>query len=273
MPGPERSGLTDERKQVKNIVVLTGAGMSAESGIPTFRDATLRPDLILTWLMRPKAVLSAAHLWADFDRAEMTSTAGWDRNPARVLAWYLRANQLTKAIRPNGGHRVIAGWQDDANVTVVTQNVDDLHERAGSRKVLHLHGSLSEFRCDTCEKVYTGTLPVVSEFQKEQTPPNCNCDGLIRPGAVWFGENLPQKAWKQAVAAVELADLLVVVGTSGLVHPAAGLPDFAPKDTPMVEVNPRPTPLSDRATISLREKASVALAGLRLAEYGVLNNI
>lgn len=246
---------------MKNIVVLTGAGMSAESGIPTFRDALMQTDLVLSWLMRPRAVLSAIHLWADFDRAEMTSTDGWHRNPDRVFAWYLRANRLLKSVQPNKGHRVIAGWQDDANVTVVTQNVDDLHERAGSRKVIHLHGSLDAFECDTCGSDYGKPL------RHEKTAPSCNCGGLIRPGAVWFGENLPQDAWKQAVAATEAADLLVVVGTSGLVHPAAGLPDFAPKDTPLIEVNPKPTVMTDRATISLREKASVGLAGL--AKCGV----
>jgi NAD-dependent deacetylase len=241
---------------MKNIVVLSGAGMSAESGIPTFRDALMQTDLILSWLMRPRAVLSAIHLWANFDRTEMTSTDGWHRNPDRVFAWYLQAQRLSKSIQPNRGHRAIADWQDQANVTVVTQNVDGLHERAGSRQVIHLHGSLDEFRCDTCGADYCGPV------QHEKTAPSCDCGGLIRPGAVWFGENLPDKAWKQAVAATQAADLLVVVGTSGLVHPAAGLPDFAPTGAPIIEVNPKPTPLSRRAAISLRQKACDALPGM-----------
>lgn len=251
---------------MKNVVVLSGAGMSAESGIPTFRDGLMQTDLILAWALKPRAVLDAIQLWANFDRAEMTSTDGWHRNPDRVFAWYVRAQQLSKSVQPNNGHRAIAGWQDHANVTVVTQNVDDLHERAGSRTVIHLHGSLDAFRCDTCG------LDYCKPVQHEKAAPSCHCGGLIRPGAVWFGENLPDGAWKQAVAAAKSADLLVVVGTSGLVHPAAGLPDYAPEGTPIVEVNPKPTPLSDRATISLRQKASVGLPGLtaRVDALGVV---
>jgi NAD-dependent deacetylase len=255
----------------KNVVVLSGAGMSAESGIPTFRDdeksISMWAERAWPWLKRPKSILGALRLWSDFDALEMASVDGWNKNPDRVFAWYLRAQHLSQMIQPNDGHRTIAGWQDGANVTVVTQNVDDLHERAGSRKVLHLHGNLSEFRCDTCRAVYRETLPAITEFQQEQTPPVCKCGGGIRPAAVWFGENLPDGVLQEAIAAVEVADLLVVVGTSGLVHPAAGLPDYARRGTTIVEVNPKPTALSDRATVSLREKASVGLAGLDV-EYG-----
>ena len=259
----------------KNIVVLSGAGMSAESGIPTFRHdemgISMWAERAWPWLKRPRAILGALRLWSDFNPLEMASVDGWHKKPDRVFAWYLRAQHLSTMIQPNNGHRVRAGWQDDANVTVVTQNIDDLHERAGSRTVLHLHGSIGEFRCGTCRSVYRQALPAITEFQQEQTPPICNCGGLIRPGVVWFGENLPDQAWQQAVAAVRVADLLVVVGTSGLVHPAAGLPDLAPNGTTIIEVNPKPTPLSDRATISLREKAGTGLARLRLdaPEYGL----
>ena len=262
--GKSKSPLDRTGQKGARIVVLSGAGLSAESGIPTFRDdeISMWAERAWPWLKRPRAILGALRLWSDFDPREMSSIDGWHKNPDRVFAWYLRAQRLSKFIQPNDGHRAIAGWQDDADVTVVTQNVDDLHERAGSRTVHHLHGSLDEFRCDTCGAVYSEALPAITEFQQEKTPPRCNCGGVIRPGAVWFGENLPDEAWQKAVAAVRAADLVVVVGTSGIVYPAAGLPDLAPEGATIIEINPKPTPLSDRATITLREKASTALPRL-----------
>jgi NAD-dependent deacetylase len=129
--------------------------------------------------------------------------------------------------------------------------------------VHHLHGSLNEFRCDTCGSPYHGLLPDMPQPQLEEAPPHCECGGRIRPAIVWFGEPLPDETLQKAVAAVRAADVLVVVGTSGLVHPAAGLPDLALAGGAMVvEVNPEPTPLCTRATLVLRESASTALPGL-----------
>ena len=146
---------------------------------------------------------------------------------------------------------------------LVTQNVDDLHERAGSRPVHHLHGSLSEFWCDTCGSLHHGPLPDMTEPVLERMPPQCECGGLIRPGIVWFGEQLPDEPWQAAVEAIATADVVVVVGTSGLVYPAAGLPEIAlARGAVVVEVNPEPTPLSDSATLFIRETAGAALPGL-----------
>lgn len=226
------------------IAVLSGAGISAESGVPTFRD-------------------DETGLWSQYDPYELSSTDGWERHPERVWAWYLWRHHLVKEVQPNDGHRAVASWQDYAEVTVITQNVDDLHERAGSRDVHHLHGSLAEFWCATCGSLYHGPLPDMPEPELEKMPPSCECGGLIRPGIVWFGEQLPDEPWRAAVRAMVGADIVVVVGTSGIVYPAAGLPDMAlANGAVVIEVNPEPTPLSESATLSLREAAGAALPGL-----------
>ena len=203
-------------------------------------------------------------LWARFDPYELSSTQGWEAHPERVWAWYLWRHHLVNRVEPNDGHRAVAAWQDHAQTTVITQNVDNLHERAGSTAVHHLHGSLFEFRCDSCGSAYTGDLPDMPEPELEATPPQCGvCGGLIRPGIVWFGEQLPDGPWAASVDAVRAADLLVVVGTSGIVYPAAGLPELAlAQGIVVVEVNPEPTPLSDAATVTVRESASTALPTL-----------
>jgi NAD-dependent protein deacetylase/lipoamidase len=226
------------------VTLLSGAGISAESGVPTFRDAE-------------------TGLWAKVDPYEISSAAGWRNHPERVWAWYLWRHYMMGSVGPNDAHRAVAAWQDYADVHVVTQNVDNLHERAGSTRVHHLHGSLFEFRCDACSSAFEGTLPAMPEPVAEIEPPQCFCGGLIRPSVVWFGESLPQDAWQRSVDAVNAADVVIVVGTSSIVYPAAGLPELAVANgTPVIEVNPEPTPLSDIATVSLREKATVTLPGL-----------
>jgi NAD-dependent deacetylase len=227
------------------IAVLSGAGISAESGVPTFRD-------------------DKNGLWARFDPYELSSTQGWDQHPERVWAWYLWRHHLVQQTEPNDGHRALAAWEDFAEVTVVTQNVDNLHERAGSTRVHHLHGSLFEFRCAICDSPYLEELPDMSEPTLEEHPPTCaHCGGLIRPSIVWFGEPLPDAPWSAAVDAVRSADLLVVVGTSAVVYPAAGLPELAlAQGTVVVEVNPEATPLSPTVTAAVRESASTALPRL-----------
>jgi NAD-dependent deacetylase len=239
------------------IAVLSGAGISAESGVPTFRD-------------------DQSGLWARYDPYELSSVQGWEQHPERVWAWYLWRHHLVQRVQPNEGHRAIAAWRDDvavSDVTVITQNVDDLHERAGSAGVQHLHGSLFEFRCATCNSRYTAALPEMPEPTLEQEPPICVlCGGLIRPDIVWFGEPLPDGPWRAAVHAVRSADVLVVVGTSGIVYPAADLPDLAlAVGAAVVEVNPEPTPLSDSATITIRDSASTALPLLLQRLSALLN--
>jgi NAD-dependent deacetylase len=226
------------------IAVLSGAGISAESGVPTFRDAE-------------------TGLWAKVDPYEISSSEGWQAHPEKVWAWYLWRHYMMSAVAPNDGHLAVAAWEDHAQVHVVTQNVDDLHERAGSTNVHHLHGSLFEFRCDRCHCAYHGELPAMPEPVERVDPPRCSCGGMIRPNVVWFGEALPEQAWQRSVEAVVNADLVVVVGTSSIVYPAAGLPELAVANgTVVIEVNPERTPLSETATVSLRETAAAALPGL-----------
>ena len=226
------------------VTVLSGAGISAESGVPTFRD-------------------DKNGLWARFDPYELSSDQGWRDNPERVWGWYLWRHYLVANVAPNAGHRAIAAWQDYADVSVVTQNVDDLHERAGSTVVHHLHGSLFEFLCAHCGNAYSGPLPEMPEPALEVQPPVCRCGGLIRPDIVWFGEQLPQAPWQRAVEATQAADVMVVVGTSAVVYPAAGLAELALScGATVVEVNPEVTPLSASATISIRDTASHALPQL-----------
>ncbi len=235
------------------ITVLSGAGISAESGVPTFRD-------------------DKNGLWAKFDPYELSSTQGWLRNPERVWGWYLWRHYLVGTVEPNAGHRALAAWQDYAEVSVITQNVDDLHERAGSSPVHHLHGSLFDFRCATCDLPYTGALPKMPEPALEVEPPSCHCGGLIRPDIVWFGEALPDEPWQHAVEATAAADVLIVVGTSAIVYPAASLPELAlARGTVVIEVNPEPTPLSDSATLAVRETASKALPTLLQRLPALLN--
>ena len=202
-------------------------------------------------------------LWAKVDPYEISSLEGWERHPEKVWAWYLWRHYMMAEVQPNDGHRAVAAWQDHANVRVITQNVDDLHERAGSRHVYHLHGSLFEFRCDACGSQFEGVLPEMPEPVETIEPPTCPCSGLIRPSVVWFGEPLPEDAWQRSVAAVSAADAVIVVGTSSVVYPAAGLPEAAlAAGTVVIEVNPDRTPLSEHATISLRETAAQALPTL-----------
>ncbi len=227
------------------MTVLSGAGISAESGVPTFRDVE-------------------TGLWAKVDPYEISSAQGWSRHPEKVWAWYLWRHYLMRRVEPNSGHRAVAAWEDHAEVHVVTQNVDNLHERAGSQRVHHLHGSLFEFRCDRCHREYLGDLPHMPEPVEAVQPPKCAaCGGLIRPSVVWFGESLPESAWQKSVDAVANADVVIVVGTSSIVYPAAGLPELAlANGIPVIEINPERTPLSDAATATVRETAAGALPGL-----------
>jgi len=226
------------------VTVLSGAGMSAESGVETFRDAQ-------------------TGLWETFDPEELASPRAWLRQPDVVWAWYLWRHHLVRSVEPNAGHYALADWQHRADVRVVTQNIDNLHERAGSRHVAHLHGSLFDFRCSRCGEHYHGELPDMPEPVGAVDPPLCECGGHIRPGVVWFGEALPDEPWQQALDAVAGADVVVVVGTSGIVYPAAGLPSAAlSQGIPVVEVNPDSTPLSGSATVTVRGTAATALPRL-----------
>ncbi|MBB3036062.1 SIR2 family NAD-dependent protein deacylase [Hoyosella altamirensis] len=229
-------------KKADSITVLSGAGMSAESGVPTFRDAQ-------------------TGLWERFDAAALATPEAWNRDPDFVWSWYMWRHHLVRATAPHAGHLALAQWEHSADVTIVTQNVDDLHERAGSSHVHHLHGSLFHFRCAQCSFAYSDEVDDSEPHESPRPPPRCQrCGGQIRPDVVWFGEMLPSKPWEAGVQAVDSCDVLLVVGTSGLVYPAAGLPQIAhEKGIPTIEINPDETPLSRECTVSLRMSAATAL--------------
>lgn len=231
--------------KARHILVFTGAGASAESGIATFRDAL-------------------TGLWANNDPQQLATPEGFIADPARVWGWYQWRRQQLLSREPNAAHRAIAALaQRVPKVTVVTQNVDDLHERAGSDGVIHLHGSLLTTRCFDCEKPAQVPVDEVPLDGAAIAPPTCNqCDGLLRPGVVWFGEALPEEAWQQAVTAAQSADLVLVVGTSGLVYPAAQIPQLAWQGgATVVHVNTEPVPVAAE-----REYSLVGPAGEMLTE-------
>lgn len=244
----------DRLREARHVVVFTGAGVSAESGIPTFRDAL-------------------TGLWERFDPAELATADAFRRDPALVWGWYEWRRRKALQAQPNPAHRAIAElarWVP--KLTLVTQNVDDLHERAGSRDVLHLHGSLSAPRCFACTRPYGQALPVpdVPEAGARIEPPRCpHCNGKIRPGVVWFGEALPEKALREAFAAARDCDLLLSVGTSGVVQPAAQIPLIAQESgATVLHINPQPVPLGGERAFGLVGKAGEILPDLLRRAFG-----
>lgn len=203
------SAIAKRLQEAKHVVVFTGAGVSAESGIPTFRDAL-------------------TGLWERFDPAQLATAKAFRLDPSLCWGWYEWRRRKVLQAQPNEAHFAIAELAKHVpKLTVVTQNVDDLHERAGSKGVIHLHGSLHSPRCIGCGTAHKSPLPAVelSEDGGRLEPPRCNaCNGYIRPGVVWFGEMLPDATWSAALAAAESCDLFFSIGTSGVVYPAAELP-------------------------------------------------
>jgi NAD-dependent deacetylase len=222
----------------RHMVALTGAGISAESGVPTFR--------------------GAGGLWESHRAEELATPEAFARDPLLVWRWYDWRRGLVSAARPNPGHEALVRLEARcASFLLVTQNVDGLHTLAGSRSVLHLHGDLWTLRCTRCgaERVdRTAPLP--------ELPPRCACGGLERPGVVWFGESLPAGAMDRAADAIAESDAVLVVGTSGVVYPAASLVHVAfHRDIPVIEVNPDDTEHAARA-IHVKAKAGEALPAI-----------
>jgi NAD-dependent deacetylase len=239
--------LIDALREAHDVVVFTGAGISAESGIPTFRD-------------------SLTGLWERFDAASLATPEAFRADPALVWGWYEWRRMKVLQAEPNPAHRAIVELARHVpRLTLVSQNVDDLHERAGSAKVIHLHGSLHQPHCVECGAPPTDPLDMPSEPEggRRVQPPRClNCDGLLRPGVVWFGESLPIDQLNAAFAAAEQCDLLLSIGTSGLVYPAAEMPEQAWRaGATVIHVNPQP-----RTSHGEREYALAGPAGEKLPE-------
>ncbi|NPA41582.1 MAG: NAD-dependent deacylase [Aquificae bacterium] len=219
------------------VVVLTGAGISAESGIPTFRGKD--------------------GLWNKYDPTQLATPEAFNKDPKLVWEWYDWRRQLIAKAQPNEGHRILAQMENSIkDFWLITQNVDGLHQRAGSKKVIELHGNIWKVRCLKCrEEYFEYKAPL------EEIPPKCKyCGGLLRPGVVWFGESLPTDALEKAFKLSEEADIFLVVGTSAQVYPAAELPFIAKRSgAKLIEVNPEETPVTPYCDVSLRESASTGL--------------
>lgn len=203
----------------KKIVVLTGAGMSAESGISTFRDSN--------------------GLWENHDIMEVASPEGWRNNPALVLDFYNKRRAQLKEVKPNRGHEILAELEKNFDVQIITQNVDNLHEKAGSSHVLHLHGELTKVRSVADENYI---LDWTEDIHLGDTDKNGN---QLRPHIVWFGEAVP--AIDDAIPMMEKADIVIIIGTSLQVYPAAGLMHYAKGSAPVFYIDPKPATIYDLA--------------------------
>lgn len=227
----------------KKIVVLTGAGVSAESGINTFRDSD--------------------GLWENHKVEDVASIEGWYRNPKLVLEFYNARRVQLAEVEPNAAHKAIADLQHEYRVTVITQNVDNLHERAGSGKVIHLHGELTKARPENryneadhyseSSIINIGTKPI----HLGDKAPN---GAQLRPHIVWFGEAVPKI--EEAIAEVETADILLIVGTSMQVYPAAGLYSYARRSTPIYVIDPKDVPIRDGRVKHIKDVATIGMQKL-----------
>lgn len=231
---------------VHRLAVLTGAGISKESGIPTFREAQ-------------------TGLWAQFDPAELATREAFRANPDRVWSWYMSRARRVAAASPNAGHRALVKLEDlIAEVIILTQNVDGLHTRAGSSRVTELHGRVDRYKCFENYRGDPTLIDLAAISHDSEHAPHCpGCRAKVRPDVVWFGERLPRHAVDAAHSAVAACDAMLVVGTSGLVQPAASLPIEARRHgAPVIDVNPEPDALARYADVYLAGAAGQILPQL-----------
>jgi NAD-dependent deacetylase len=226
-------------KSARSVAALTGAGVSAESGVPTFRGAN--------------------GLWKQYRAEDLATPEAFDRDPKLVWEWYDWRRCLIANAKPNLGHYALAALEQQVpSFTLITQNVDDLHDAAGSSNVLKVHGSIWIVRCTSCGKEHLDRTAPLPEL-----PPRCECGALLRPGVVWFGEALPPDVWQRAERAAAAADLFLVIGTSAIVYPSAGLASIAKRaGAKVVEINIVDTPLSNWIDESLRGPSAELLPQL-----------
>ncbi|NUM81024.1 NAD-dependent deacylase [bacterium] len=238
--------LIEKLRTAKRIVAFTGAGISAESGVPTFRDAQ-------------------SGMWAQFNPEELATPQAFRRNPSLVWEWYAMRREMIATVQPNPGHYALTEIERRAEIfTLITQNVDGLHRLAGSDHILEIHGNIKRTKCFEED--------IVVELWKDtgEVPPRCpRCGGLLRPDVVWFGEMLPMKEMNEAMDASRQCDVFFSIGTSGIVYPAAALPLEALRSGAIViEINPDETPLSPKATYFLQGKSGEILPALVKAVWG-----
>lgn len=225
--------LIERLRAAQSVLVLTGSGISAESGLPTFRGVN--------------------GLWRTHRVEQLASPEGFARDPQLVWTWYNERNAAHRRASPNPGHYALASLEDRyRDFTLATQNVDSLHLRAGSRNVLELHGALRTARCNACDAREPLDARGLDLDRIEHA-----CGGRLRPDIVWFGEPLPSGAWERASAAADRAEVILVVGTSAVVYPAAAL--AMRRDAYIAEINPEATAISDRVDCVVRSTAAESL--------------
>ncbi|MAS37571.1 MAG: NAD-dependent protein deacylase [Anaerolineaceae bacterium] len=231
----------------RHPAVLTGAGVSQESGVPTFREAL-------------------DGLWAQYDPEELATPMAFQRNPKLVWDWYAHRRALLGAVQPNPAHLALARLEQRfSSLRIITQNVDDLHEQAGSTHIIHLHGNIARSKCvANCQGNPTLIDLTTLDPADDETPPKCpHCGEFVRPDVVWFHEVLPAHAIQDATAAAQRCDVMLVVGTSGLVSPASTLPHLAKQHgATIIEINPAASTISPIADIKLTGPAGLLLPQL-----------
>ena len=226
--------ISEKLKQAKKIVFVTGAGISQESGIPTFRGKD--------------------GYWRKYDPMKLATIDAFYEDPKLVWEWYEDRRKNIHSAIPNAGHKAIAKLEKYCKVVVLTQNIDGLHQRAGSSKVLELHGSIIRIKCTSCNF----HSEITTKF--EELPPKCRCGNILRPDVVWFGEQLPQNVWTKAMQEASSCDIMIIAGTSLVVSPANTLPVFAKQNNAiLIEVNLEETIMSADMDLSIRDNSASIL--------------
>ena len=229
--------ITEKIRDFKKIVFVTGAGISQESGIPTFRGND--------------------GLWRNYDPMKLATIDAFYDDPKLVWEWYNDRRKNILNAQPNEGHKAIAELEKYAEVVVLTQNIDGLHQRGGSTKVLELHGSIIKIKCTVCDY----NEEIKSEISS--VPPMCKCGNILRPDVVWFGEGLPQDVWQEAMIHASQCDLMIIAGTSLVVSPANTLPLYAKQNNAfLLEINPENTEMSSEMNLAVRNSSAIALPNL-----------
>jgi len=224
-------------KDIKKIVFVTGAGISQESGIPTFRGKD--------------------GLWRNYDAMKLATIDAFYDNPKLIWEWYNERRKNIFAAQPNSGHKAIAELEKFTKVVVLTQNIDGLHQKAGSSEVLELHGSIIKIKCTVCDF----RDEIMTEFS--EIPPLCECGNILRPDVVWFGESLPQDVWQKAMIFASKCDLMIIAGTSLVVSPANTLPIYAKQNNAiLIEINPENTEMSSEMDLVIRNTSAITLPEL-----------
>ena len=231
------NSISEKLRAARKIVFVTGAGISQESGIPTFR--------------------GKGGLWRNYDAMKLATIEAFYDDPKLVWEWYNERRHNIFAAEPNLGHKAIVELEKYSEVVILTQNIDGLHQRAGSSQVLELHGSIVKIKCTVCDfkdEMYT-------EFS--ENPPLCTCGNILRPDVVWFGEGLPQDIWQNAIIHANNCDVMIIAGTSLVVSPANTLPIYAKQNgAALIEINPDETIMTEDMDLSIRSTSAIALPEL-----------